>query len=74
VRWISYLLPLTYFTMISQGVMIRGAGIDTLILPFAALTVMALVIFTGAVLRFRRDLAPAPRAPLAAGADEAVPA
>jgi ABC-2 type transport system permease protein len=74
VRWISYLLPLTYFTMISQGVMIRGAGIDTLILPFAALTVMALVIFTGAVLRFRRDLAPAPRAPLATGADEAVPA
>jgi ABC-2 type transport system permease protein len=74
VRWISYLLPLTYFTMISQGVMIRGAGIDTLLLPFAALTVMAAVIFTGAVLRFRRDLAPAPRAPLAVGADEAVPA
>ncbi len=29
VRWISYLLPLTYFTMFSQGVMLRGAGIDT---------------------------------------------
>ena len=74
VRWISYLLPLTYFTMISQGVMIRGAGIDTLLLPFAALTVMATVIFTGAVLRFRRDLAPARRTPVEAGADEAVPA
>ncbi len=61
VRWISYLLPLTYFTMISQGVMIRGASIDTLLLPFAALAVMALVIFTGAVLRFRRDLAPGRR-------------
>ncbi len=75
VRWISYLLPLTYFTMISQGVMIRGAGIDTLWLPFLALSIMAALIFTGAVLRFRRDLAPSRRrAELGAGADEAVPA
>lgn len=58
VRWISYLLPLTYFTMISQGVMIRGASLESLWLPFVALAVMAVVIFTGAVLRFRRDLAP----------------
>jgi ABC-2 type transport system permease protein len=58
VRWISYLLPLTYFTMISQGVMIRGAGLDTLWLPLLALAVMAAIVFTGAVLRFRRDLAP----------------
>jgi ABC-2 type transport system permease protein len=58
VRWISYLLPLTYFTMISQGVMIRGAGMDTLWLPMLALAIMATVVFTGAVLRFRRDLAP----------------
>jgi ABC-2 type transport system permease protein len=62
VRWISYLLPLTYFTIISQGVMIRGAGLDTLLLPFSALTVMAVVVFSGAVLRFRRDLAPGHRA------------
>jgi ABC-2 type transport system permease protein len=62
VRWISYLLPLTYFTIISQGVMIRGAGLDTLLLPFGALTVMAVVVFSGAVLRFRRDLAPGHRA------------
>ena len=54
VRWISYLLPLTYFTMISQGVMIRGAPLNSLLLPFAALTVMAVVVFTGAVMRFRR--------------------
>ncbi len=58
VRWISYLLPLTYFTMISQGVMIRGAGLDTLWVPLLALAVMATFSFTGAVLRFRRDLAP----------------
>ncbi len=61
VRWIAYGLPLTYFTMISQGVMLRGAPIDSLWLPLGALTVMALLIFTGAVLRFRRDLAPTRR-------------
>jgi ABC-2 type transport system permease protein len=76
VRWISYLLPLTYFTMISQGVMIRGAGLDTLWLPLLALAIMAVIVFTGAVLRFRRDLAPGtPRsAPVAdASPDDALP-
>ena len=61
VRWIAYFLPLTYFTMISQGVMLRGAPLDALWLPFGALTLMALLIFSGAVLRFRRDLAPGRR-------------
>ena len=58
VRWISYFLPLTYFTMISQGVMLRGAPFDSLWFPLVMLTVMAVIVFTGAVLRFRRDLAP----------------
>ncbi len=61
VRWIGYLLPLTYFTMISQGVMLRGASLTSLWLPFLVLTVMAVVVFTGATLRFRRDLAPGRR-------------
>ncbi|MFT4127873.1 MAG: ABC transporter permease [Gordonia sp. (in: high G+C Gram-positive bacteria)] len=59
VRWIGYLLPLTYFTMLSQGVMLRGAGIASLWLPLVVLTAMAVAVFTGATLRFRRDLAPA---------------
>lgn len=61
VRWIAYGLPLTYFTMISQGVMLRGTPASSLWLPFLALAILAVVVFTGAVLRFRRDLAPAPR-------------
>jgi ABC-2 type transport system permease protein len=61
VRWIGYLLPLTYFVMISQGVMIRGASLASLWLPFVVLTVMAVVVFSGATLRFRRDLAPGRR-------------
>ncbi|MGV9825514.1 MULTISPECIES: ABC transporter permease [unclassified Gordonia (in: high G+C Gram-positive bacteria)] len=58
IRWISYILPLTYFVMISQGVMLRGAPISTLWLPLVVLAAMAVVVFTGATLRFRRDLAP----------------
>jgi ABC-2 type transport system permease protein len=76
VRWIGYLLPLTYFTMISQGIMLRGASIASLWLPYTVLTVMAVVVFTGATLRFRRDLAPGRRshraeAPVLPGVDEA---
>ncbi|WLP90672.1 ABC transporter permease [Gordonia sp. NB41Y] len=58
VRWIGYLLPLTYFTMISQGVMLRGAPVQSLWLPLVVLAGMAVVVFVGATLRFRRDLAP----------------
>ena len=58
VRWIGYLLPLTYFIEISSGILLRGAGIGSLWLAYAILTVMAVVAFGGAVLRFRRDLAP----------------
>ncbi|MEP9394957.1 ABC transporter permease [Gordonia sp. VNK1] len=64
VRWIGYILPLTYFNMIAQGIMLRGAPITSLWLPFVVLTAMAVIVFTGATLRFRRDLAPnAPQAP-----------
>ena len=71
VRWIGYLLPLTYFTMISQGVMLRDAPIESLWLPLLILAVMAVVVFTGATLRFRRDLAPNIRATIPASTDGA---
>ncbi len=58
VRWIGYLLPLTYFIDISQGIMLRGAGMSSLWVSYVVLIVMAAVVLGGAVLRFRRDLAP----------------
>jgi len=58
VRWIGYLLPLTYFAIISRGVMLRGAPIASMWWAFVVLAAMAVVIFVGATLRFRRDLAP----------------
>jgi ABC-2 type transport system permease protein len=60
VRWISYVLPLTYFTEISRGVMLRGTGLGALWPSFAYLAGLGLVVMALATLRFRRDLAPAP--------------
>lgn len=61
IAWIGYCLPLTYFVEISQGIMLRGASIDSLWVNYVVLTAMAVVIFSAAVLRFRRDLAPSAR-------------
>jgi ABC-2 type transport system permease protein len=59
VRWIGYLLPLTWFIKVARGVMVRGAPIGSLWLPLVILAVMAVAVFTVSTLRFRRDLAPA---------------
>jgi ABC-2 type transport system permease protein len=59
VRWISYLLPLTYFNEISRGVMLRAEPIGPLWQPFLFLALLGLVVFTLASLRFRAYLAPA---------------
>jgi ABC-2 type transport system permease protein len=63
IRWISYLLPLTYFTQIARGIMVRGEGIDGLWFPLAMLAALGLIIFSFATVRFRRYLAPAKSAP-----------
>src|SRR5215475_1880148 len=59
VRWISYLLPLTYFNEISRGVMLRAEPLTSLWQPFVLLALLGVVVFTLASLRFRTDLAPA---------------
>jgi ABC-2 type transport system permease protein len=61
VRWISYILPLTYFIDISRGVMLRGEPIGPLWRPFVLLALLGVVVVTLAVLRFRAFLAPAAR-------------
>jgi ABC-2 type transport system permease protein len=59
VRWIGYLLPLTYFIEIARGVMLRGASLDALWPSFMYLTFIGVVVFSLATLRFQRSLAPA---------------
>ncbi|HUK67648.1 MAG TPA: ABC transporter permease [Streptosporangiaceae bacterium] len=61
VRWLGYVLPLTYFTQIARGVMLRGAPIGALWHSFAYLALIGVVVTALATLRFRRFLAPAPR-------------
>ena len=79
VRWIGYLLPLTYFVQVARGVMVRGAPFEALVFPLAMLAVLGAVVFGLSVTRFRRDLAPAGRRHGAgqagdAGQDETTPA
>jgi ABC-2 type transport system permease protein len=62
VRWIGYLLPLTYFIQLSRGVMVRGTPIDALVLPLTMLAVLGVAVFGLSLIRFRRDLAPCGRA------------
>jgi ABC-2 type transport system permease protein len=58
VRWISYVLPLTYFIQISRGVMLKATPITALWQPLGLLALLAVVVLGLAIVRFRRDLAP----------------
>jgi ABC-2 type transport system permease protein len=68
VRWIGYLLPLTYFNQIAKGVMVRGAPIGSLTQPMLLLALLGMIVFGLAILRFSRDLAPAHTDPVEVGA------
>ncbi len=56
VRWISYLLPLTYFVAIARDVILKGVGIGDLWTDTIALAVLAVAYVGLAVLRFRKTL------------------
>jgi ABC-2 type transport system permease protein len=58
IRWIAYLLPLTYFIDIARAIMIRAAPLNAVLFPMVMLAVLGVTVFTLAVVRFRRDLAP----------------
>lgn len=58
VRWIGYVLPLTYFVEIARGVMLRGEMLSSLWPNFVVLAAMAVVVLGAAILRLRRDVAP----------------
>jgi ABC-2 type transport system permease protein len=61
VRWISYVLPLTYFIQVSRGVMLKATPITALWEPLGLLALLAVVVLGLAIIRFRRDLAPSSR-------------
>jgi ABC-2 type transport system permease protein len=55
-RWAAYLVPLTYFLQIVRGIIIKGVGLEELWPQIALLTLFGLVVFTTAVLRFRKRI------------------
>lgn len=61
VRWISYVLPLTYFIDISRAVMLKAAPLSALWQPLGLLALLAVVVLGLAVARFRSDLVPSAR-------------
>ena len=56
VQWLTYLNPLRYFLVLIRGIFMKGTGIEVLWPQFVALGVIGLVVFTGAVGRFRKRL------------------
>lgn len=58
VRWIGYLLPLTYFVQAMRGIFLKGSSFAALFPPLVILILMAVAVFGLAVWRFRRDVAP----------------
>jgi ABC-2 type transport system permease protein len=59
VRWIGYLLPLTYFNQIARDVMLKAAPLAAVAQAMVLLGVLGLVVFVLAILRFRSVLVPA---------------
>lgn len=56
VRWIGYVLPLTWFNQAAQGIMLKGAGLGDIWLQVGLLLVMAVVVFSAATLKMHRLL------------------
>ena len=72
VRWIGYLLPLTWFILGMRGVFLKGSEFAALAMPLGILVLMAFVVFGVAMIRFRRDLAPKRAAATSPAVAEAV--
>lgn len=56
IQWLTYLNPLRYILIIIRGVFLKGVGIQVLWPEFLSLLVLGLIVFAGAVKRFRKRL------------------
>ena len=57
VRWLSSVMPLTYFITGLRGVLLKATPLQALWFPLAVLVTMSALVFGVSVLRFRRELA-----------------
>jgi ABC-type multidrug transport system permease subunit len=53
-QWLGYAIPLTYFLEILRGIVLRGAGIDTLWPAVTAMLALGAVLIVAASVRFSR--------------------
>jgi len=53
---VTYLIPLRYFLEAARSIMLRGAGLDALLAPFAALALFTVLMLVFATLSFRKRL------------------
>jgi ABC-2 type transport system permease protein len=56
VQWLSYLNPLRFFLVILRGIFLKGVGFHVLWPQFLALTILGIVLFSGAIRRFHKRL------------------
>jgi ABC-2 type transport system permease protein len=56
VQWLTYLNPLRYFLVIIRGIFLKGVGLHVLWPQYAALAIIGVAVFAGAVGRFRTRL------------------
>jgi ABC-2 type transport system permease protein len=56
VQWLTYLDPLRYMIVIIRGLFLKGVGMDVLWPQYLSLIIMGVIVFAGAVGRFRKRL------------------
>jgi ABC-2 type transport system permease protein len=56
IRWVSYLLPLTYYLRVLRGVLLKGVEVRHLLPDAGVLVAMAVVIVTLSVRRFSKTI------------------
>lgn len=56
VQWLTYLNPLRYFLVIIRGIFLKGIGMELLWPQFAALAILGMAVFVGAVTRFQKSM------------------
>lgn len=56
VQWLTYLNPLRFFLVILRNIFLKGVGFDVLWPQYLALTILGMVVFSGAISRFKKRL------------------
>jgi ABC-2 type transport system permease protein len=55
-QWFTYVNPLRYYLVVIRGVLLKGVGLSVLWPEFVAMAVIASVLLTLSILRFRKSL------------------